>query len=201
MLADASELMRFMRAIDGADNALTAQMLAADPSLARRPLEPGATRQTPTDFFLDRIKHYVYGGDTALHVAAATYQVDTARALVSAGADVSARNRRGAQPLHYAADSSPADSHWNPPPPDGTIAYLIRCGADPDATDKSGVAPLHRFQIGPPPERCWVRSSLHDKPRHGARGGRRGTGATVSSARADRRSDALSPLATGTGHR
>jgi hypothetical protein len=56
------------------------------------------------------------------------------------GADCRARNRRGAEPLHYAADAN----HWEPAAQAETIAYLISVGADPDALDKSGVAPLHR---------------------------------------------------------
>jgi hypothetical protein len=144
MLADASELMRFMRAIAEGDTAFAARMLTADPSLARQALEPGATRLAAKDYFFDGIKHYVYAGDTALHVAAASYQPELARELVSVGADVSARNRRGAQPLHYAADSFPGDSHWHPRAQTATIAYLVEAGADPNATDKSGVAPLHR---------------------------------------------------------
>src|SRR4051794_3999415 len=64
----------------------------------------GASRQSARDYFLEPIKHYVYAGDTLLHVAAAAYAMDAARALVLAGADVRARNRRGAEPLHYAAD-------------------------------------------------------------------------------------------------
>lgn len=144
MPAGASELMRFMRAIAEADTALAARIFAADPSLARQAAELGATRQAAKPFFLAAVKHYVYAGDTALHVAAAGYQPELARALVSAGADVNARNRRGAQPLHYAADSFPGGCHWNPPAQTATIAYLVEAGADPNATDKSGVAPLHR---------------------------------------------------------
>jgi ankyrin repeat protein len=120
------------------------QQLDADPSLARRALDLGATRAEAEEFFLADIKHYVYAGDTALHVAAASYQLDVARALVSAGADVSARNRRGGQPLHYAADGIPGGRHWNPPAQAALIAYLIEAGADPNSPDSSGVMPLHR---------------------------------------------------------
>ena len=56
------------------------------------------------------------------------------------GADCFAKNRRGAQPLHYAADANAG----NPAAQAATIACLIRAGADPNATDKSGVTPLHR---------------------------------------------------------
>ena len=112
--------------------------------LANAQLARGATRQESTDYFLVEIAHYVYAGDTALHVAAAGNQPDMARALVAAGADVRAKNRRGAQPLHYAADSHPGAAGWDPDAQAATIAYLIEAGADPNAVDNSGVAPLHR---------------------------------------------------------
>ena len=144
MLADASPLMRFLQAIADGGPVLATNLLVADPSLARQAVDAGATRLRAKEFFFDSIKHYVYAGDTALHVAAAAYQPDLARALVSAGADVSARNRRGAQPLHYAADSFPGDSHWDPQAQAATIAYLVAAGAHTNATDSSGVTPLHR---------------------------------------------------------
>jgi ankyrin repeat protein len=111
---------------------------------SRRHLEQGATRLEAIDYYLDQINHYVYAGDTALHVAAASYQPALGRALTKGGADVSARNRRGAQPLHYAADGSPGSAHWNPDAQAATVAYLIEAGADPNAIDGNGVTPLHR---------------------------------------------------------
>jgi ankyrin repeat protein len=144
-MADESSLMRFVRAIAAGDVSLAAQLLAATPSLATEHLGQGASRQVSTDFYLHEIEHYVYGGDTALHVAAAGYQLGIDRSLVAAGADVSAKNRRGAQPLHYAAEGHPGVAAvWNPEAQAAVIAYLIEAGADPNATDKSGVAPLHR---------------------------------------------------------
>ncbi|HTC68337.1 MAG TPA: ankyrin repeat domain-containing protein [Acidothermaceae bacterium] len=144
-MADESALMRFVRVIAAGDVSLASQLLASTPSLATEHLGQGATRQVATDFYLHEIEHYVYGGDTALHVAAAGYQLGIARSLVAAGADVSAKNRRGAQPLHYAAEGHPATpAVWKPEAQAAMIAYLIEAGADPNATDKSGVAPLHR---------------------------------------------------------
>jgi ankyrin repeat protein len=67
-----------------------------------------------------------------------------ARALLENGADVNAENRRGARPLHYAADGGPVFRAWNPEAQAGMIAFLIENGANPNALDKSGVAPLHR---------------------------------------------------------
>jgi len=116
-------------------------MLDQTPGLITCPLRVGASRQDPRPYFLVPIRHYVYAGDTALHVAAAAHDRRLAESLVVQGADVGARNRRGAEPVHYAADGSPgSDSSAQRE----LISYLIDAGADPDALDKSGVAPLHR---------------------------------------------------------
>jgi ankyrin repeat protein len=86
----------------------------------------------------------MYEGDTALHIAAAAYQIRIAEELIARGADVRARNRRGAEPLHYAVDGGPGLPAWDPSVQTKIIARLIGAGADPNAVDKSGVAPLHR---------------------------------------------------------
>jgi ankyrin repeat protein len=58
--------------------------------------------------------------------------------------DVRAQNRRGAEPIHYAADGVAGGEHWNPQTQAETIAYLVAAGADPNAADGSKVRPLHR---------------------------------------------------------
>ena len=102
--------------------------------------ELGATRQGASTFFFADIAHYLYEGDTALHMAAAGFRRRVAALLVAHGADWRARNRRGAQPLHYAADAN----RWDPTAQAETIKYLMSIGADPNAMDSAGVAPLHR---------------------------------------------------------
>jgi hypothetical protein len=135
---------KLLQAIVRGDLATVVRMLGAAPALARARVEVGATRQAAKEHFFVDIGHYVYAGDTALHVAAAAHQPEIARALLAAGADVRAKNRRGAEPLHYAADSRPGSRMWNPGAQAETITCLIGSGADANAMDKSGVAPLHR---------------------------------------------------------
>ena len=133
-----------LRAIADADAAAAAALLAAEPGLARVAAGKGASRQESAPHFLDGVRHHVYAGDTALHIAAAAYDEALVRRLLALGADVRACNRHGAEPLHYAADGRPSLASWDPERQAATIACLIAAGADPDAADKRGVAPLHR---------------------------------------------------------
>lgn len=94
-------------AIVAGDQRSVDRFLAEHPELARARVAAGATRAAAKDYWLEDIGHYVYAGDTALHVAAAAHAADTVETLVAVGADVGAVNRRGAQPLHYAVDGGP----------------------------------------------------------------------------------------------
>ena len=144
MISNDSALRRLMEAIVRGDAAAVDELLAASPELARARLEQGATRQAAKENRLGGIGHYIYAGDTALHIAAAAYRPDIAQKLIAMGSDVRARNRRGAQPLHYAADGTPGSPTWDPAAQAAIVACLIDAGADPNAVDKSGVTPLHR---------------------------------------------------------
>ncbi len=130
----------FVRLVANGSIDEVSRRLAANPAWATAPAEVGATRQNAAGFFLTGIAHYLYAGDTALHIAAAAFRPPIAELLVAHGADWRAKNRRGAQPLHYAADTN----RWEPTAQVEIIAYLLSVGADPDALDKSGVGPLHR---------------------------------------------------------
>ncbi len=142
--SDDAGLLALFRAIASRDDPEVKRRVDSAPPLASRPIRTGATRDDPLTYFLATVGHYVYAGDTALHVAAAAHQRELAEALVTRGADVRARNRRGAEPLHYAADGSPGSNQWDPPAQCQVIVYLVEAGADPDALDNSGVGPLHR---------------------------------------------------------
>src|SRR5205085_2923161 len=122
----------------GGDIDRVSRQLSDVPALARTASEMGATRTDPSSFFFTAIAHYLYAGDTALHMAAAAFRRDAAALLVAHGANCRARNRRGAEPLHYAADAN----HWDPDAQAATIRYLISAGADPNAADRSGVTAL-----------------------------------------------------------
>lgn len=137
-------LIELMRMIASGDGATSSRLLVDTPQLATARLERGATRATSEEFFLDEVKAHVYTGDTALHVAAFAYDSAFARVLVAAGADVRASNRRGAEPLHSAANGGPGSPTWDPRRQADIIAYLVEAGADPNATALVGVTPLHR---------------------------------------------------------
>jgi hypothetical protein len=134
----------FVEVIVSGDSVTAIGLLDASPQLARLCAAQGASRQAPYQHFFDQILHYMYEGDTALHMAAAAYQPLVVGKLIATGADVRARNRRGAEPLHYAADGGPGLPRWNPSAQSKIVATLIGAGADPNAVDNSGVAPLHR---------------------------------------------------------
>lgn len=137
-----------MRTLLGAiatrNRSTTSRLLARSPLLARQAVPTGASRATDNDWFFEPIAHYAYAGDTPLHIAAAAYDVAVAEELVSKGATTGARNRRGAEPLHYAADGSPGSERWDPESQRAMVEFLIGAGANPNAKDTSGVAPLHR---------------------------------------------------------
>src|SRR5256885_15659816 len=114
MAADDAALMELVRAIVAGDSTSVSRLLAGEPTLATARAGRGATRQESRNYFLDEIGHYLYAGDTALHIAAAAHNPEMVRILLRAGADVDARNRRGAQPLHYAADGGPDSAMWRP---------------------------------------------------------------------------------------
>jgi hypothetical protein len=134
----------FVEIIVSGDSETAIRLLDASPHLAKERAARGAIRQAAKENFFDRIKHYINEGDTALHMAAAANQARIAEELISRGADVRARNRRGAEPLHYAVDSGPGSPVWDPNAQLMIIDRLVRAGADPNALDKSRVAPLHR---------------------------------------------------------
>jgi ankyrin repeat protein len=136
---ETSVFLEFVRLVVAGEVDKVSRRLRAMPALATMASPVDATRQEATTFFAE-IAHYLYAGDTALHMAAAPFCRPMAELLVSHGADCRARNRRGAEPLHYAADAN----RWEPRAQADVIEYLTSIGADPNAVDDAAVAPLHR---------------------------------------------------------
>jgi ankyrin repeat protein len=135
-----SVFLDFIRAVVDGDLENVSRRLAENPALATTSSDTGASRGDSSIYFFDDIAHYLYAGDTALHMAAAAFRRPVAELLIAHGADRRARNRRGAEPLHYAADTN----RWNPEAQAETIDYLLSIGADPNAVDNDGVTPLLR---------------------------------------------------------
>lgn len=144
MAASDSDLFTLIGSFIAGDDAAAGRMLLGSPALAKARFQAGATRAAAKKYFIEEIKHHIYAGDTALHIAAAAYREAVVRTLLAMGADVHAKNRRGAEPLHYAVDGIPGWTTWDPSAQAATVACLIAGGADPNAIDKGGVTPLHR---------------------------------------------------------
>jgi ankyrin repeat protein len=137
------ELMSLVPLILRGEADKVAEAIAATPVLAAACFQAGASRASEKPYFLQQIGRYIYAGDTALHIAAAAYQVAIVEQLIGAGADVRARNRFGYNPLHAAAAGNPGSQSWNPAQQAATIRALVKAGVDPDSTDKRGVTPMH----------------------------------------------------------
>src|SRR5215831_14984364 len=99
------DLMGLVKAIVSGDSVRVREIVKASPDLVKQSAQIGASREIASEYFFPEIKHYLYAGDTALHMAAAGFRSEIGQILIDHGASCAARNRRGAQPLHYAADS------------------------------------------------------------------------------------------------
>lgn len=106
---------------------------------------PGAIAQrVQADVLVAALPHWLYRGDTPLHLAAAGLRYEAADALLAAGCPVDAVNRRGATALHHACDPRPSSGTWNPTAQRRIIDLLASRGLDVDRPDSGGVTALHR---------------------------------------------------------
>jgi hypothetical protein len=129
---------KLISAILDDDRTTVRKLLKSDPELAIR-LIPNAKLHRSTIF------HWIYAGDTALHLAAAGYRVELARLLLDAGADSNAaQNHRRSSPLHYAADGFITGPVWDAQRQVQMLDCLLERGANIHLQDKNGATPLHR---------------------------------------------------------
>jgi Ankyrin repeats (3 copies)/Ankyrin repeat len=126
-------MIELIEAVVRDDRDRVRRLLKADPDLATGRFETAR-------LFTSQICHWLYAGDSVLHLAAAGYRVEIVKLLLAAGAepDVPGPHRWG-RPLHYAADG-----YSNPVRQVNAIQTLIAAGADVEAADKNGATPLHR---------------------------------------------------------
>jgi Ankyrin repeats (3 copies)/Ankyrin repeat len=129
---------KMLTAIVEDDRGTVEELLQADTGLATR-LIPKAR------LYDSAILHWIYVGDTALHLAAAGYRVEIARLLLAAGADPNAAmNHRQSGPLHYASDGFLNGPAWDAKRQVDTIRHLLDADANIHLQDKNGATPLHR---------------------------------------------------------
>jgi hypothetical protein len=109
-----------LKAVLDDDRPEAKKLLKADPGLA-------TGRVAEARLYDAKIFHWLYAGDTALHLAAAGYRVEIVRLLLAAGADPnSAMNHRHSGPLHYAADGCVGSPDWDAKRQVETIQFHIR---------------------------------------------------------------------------
>ncbi|MDB6129910.1 MAG: ubiquitin-protein ligase MIB2-like [Verrucomicrobiales bacterium] len=130
-------------------NALLTAIVDDDRSTVKKLLKADAGLVTELiaepRLFNSGIFHWIYAGDTALHLAVAGYRVGIVRLLLAAGADPNSRmNHRLSGPLHYAADGFIAGPDWEAGRQVETIQCLLAAGAKINSQDKNGATPLHR---------------------------------------------------------
>jgi len=143
------------------DEAKAVRLIRAAPEVAQA--------RVGEERLVKEIPHQLYVGDTALHLAAAALRPLAVGALIEAGADSNAENRRGATALHYACDARPkAGQMWNPSKQRSVIERLLDAGSDIEHKDKPGAAPLHRAVRARSPQavRCLLERGARVDARH-----------------------------------
>jgi hypothetical protein len=133
-----SPMDRLLAATVDDDRARVKKLLAQDGGLATSRIEKARLYQS-------QIFHWIYVGDSALHLAAAGYRLEIVRLLLDARADPNAAsNHRRSTPFHYAADGYITGPVYDAKRQVDTLRCLLDAGVDINAQDKNGASALHR---------------------------------------------------------
>ena len=136
---------RGMANLAGLLTAIVDNNASAVKSLLRSDARLATTLLQKPKLYQSGIFHWIYVGDTALHLAAAAYRVEIVKLLLAAGADPNTANsRRKGSPLHYAADGFITGPAWDAKRQVATIRCLLEAGAGIHLQDANGATPLHR---------------------------------------------------------
>lgn len=129
---------KILAAIIDDDASIIKRLLKVDAALATRLIQKPKLHKSG-------IFHWIYAGDTPLHLAAAGYRVEIVRLLLASGADPNAaKNMRRSTPLHYAADGFITGPAWDSKRQIETLRCLLDHGAEIHSQDMNGATPLHR---------------------------------------------------------
>ena len=132
------EVNKLLSAIVDDDPGRVNQLLTSDRTLATCLIE--APKLHDSGIF-----HWIYVGDTPLHLAAAGYRVEIVETLLKVGADPnSAKNMRKSNPFHYASDGYVSGPDYDPQKQVETLKLLLEKGAHIHSQDMNGATPLHR---------------------------------------------------------
>lgn len=145
-----------------ADEAEATRLVRAMPEIAQA--------RVATEYLVEEVPHQLYVGDTPLHLAAAALRPLVVKALIEAGADANAENRRGAIALHYACDARPRTARtWDATKQRSVIELLVAAGSEIEHKDKAGATPLHRAVRARSPEavRCLLERGARVDATHG----------------------------------
>ena len=88
------DLMALMASIASGNTAKVLEVVTISPDLVQMAAIDGASRAAASQYFFPQIGHYLYAGDTALHIAAAGFKFELAQCLIDHGANCTAKNRR-----------------------------------------------------------------------------------------------------------